>query len=394
MRFARALAGTLLLVIAIVALVAAGALWAATRYADPDHGFRARFEPVATTGHAVVVTDLAALLRRDAPFVPAGVDRLRLTARTADGPVFLGLAPTDQVRDWLADTPHVTVDRVAVTRGPLPVRLSRAGGDAPVATAPDPVGGAFWVREGVGWLEWDPAEFGDRPTSLVLMRPDGRGDLALDVRVDLRAGWLGPARWALPPAGMLFVALALLLLPLRPPRPREVVFVVEPDQVPVLAQRLGVTSLSALGAASRPAGDDVPALPVRPLVAVAATPTGRPDVTAEEVGRVGVAAEEVGRVGGVGTGAAGRPSSLADLASGSGVTSGGEVTATGRPPAAATEQSGFSAEQGGFFAEQGGAAEATRSGPLTWPPRLVGRASGERPDRPDEPTDGSRPGAR
>ncbi|MEH1165394.1 hypothetical protein V6V47_08410 [Micromonospora sp. CPCC 205539] len=59
--------------------------------------------------------------------------------------------------------------------------------------------------------------------------------------------------------GVLLVACAVLLL-LRPLRPREVVFVVEPDQVPVLAGRLGVSSLSGLRA--RPADDGDPARPL------------------------------------------------------------------------------------------------------------------------------------
>ena len=82
--------------------------------------------------------------------------------------------------------------------------------------------------------------------SLVVMRPDGGADLALDLRAELRAGWTGPAAWGLLTVGVLLVVGAALLL-LRPLRPREVIFVVEPDQVPVLAGRLGVTSLSGLG---------------------------------------------------------------------------------------------------------------------------------------------------
>ena len=78
------------------------------------------------------------------------------------------------------------------------------------------------------------------------MRPDGGADLALDLRAELRAGWTGPATWGLLAVGVLLVVCAVLLL-LRPLRPREVIFVVEPDQVPVLAGRLGVTSLSGLG---------------------------------------------------------------------------------------------------------------------------------------------------
>ncbi|SCE76570.1 hypothetical protein GA0070618_0754 [Micromonospora echinospora] len=271
MRFARALAGMLLLVIGIPALVAGGALWFVAHRADPDGGFRARFEPVTTTGHAVVVTDLPDLLRRDAPFVHVGANRLRLTADTTEGPAFLGLAPTAEVQRWLGDAPRASLIRVVVARGALPARVEPAGDAEPVDPAPGPVGRPFWTREGIGVLEWTPSEFGDQPLSLVLMRPDGRAGLTLDVRAELRPGWLTPARWALPAGGALLVALALLLL--RPPRPREVVFVVEPDQVPILAQRLGVTSLSALGSSP---GDPPPTPSERTLVAVGSG--GRPAI--------------------------------------------------------------------------------------------------------------------
>ena len=58
MRFVRAIAGMLLLVIGIPALLAGGALWLVARHADPGGAFAARFETVRTPGHAVVVTDL------------------------------------------------------------------------------------------------------------------------------------------------------------------------------------------------------------------------------------------------------------------------------------------------------------------------------------------------
>ncbi|MFG1800025.1 hypothetical protein ACGFI4_07595 [Micromonospora carbonacea] len=96
----------------------------------------------------------------------------------------------------------------------------------------------------------------------------GVGAVALQARV--AADWFPAAAWLLATLGVLLVASAALLL--RPARPREVVFVVEPDQVPVLADRLGVTSLSGLGV--RPAPD--PAVPAdRQLVAVGAA-AGRP----------------------------------------------------------------------------------------------------------------------
>ncbi|WP_428961637.1 hypothetical protein [Micromonospora fluostatini] len=398
MRFVRAIVGVLLLLVGIPATLAGGALGLLARHADPDGGFTARFEPVRTEGHAVVVTDLDALLRAEVPPARIGGSRVRLDAATPDGAAFVGLAPTDEVRRWLAPVPHATVGRLALARGPLPVRLDPAGppagptaaptvpggaatppstpggppappsvpagppapppasggpttpsapagpppagdvptgppaarvpaapptgagasaatpvpgvvpaaspagglvpavspaggpvpavspgggpvpagspgpgsapsaggpvpavspgggavGAAPSAVAPGlPGGQAFWLRGGVGALEWRPEDLAGRAVSLVVMRPDGQPDLALDLRARWAASWLPAVTWGLLATGVLLVALAVMLL-LRPVRPREVVFVVEPDQVPVLAGRLGVTSLSGLGAPPEP----------------------------------------------------------------------------------------------------------------------------------------------
>ncbi|MFI7487864.1 hypothetical protein ACIBXA_05720 [Micromonospora echinaurantiaca] len=305
MRVVRALLGTVLLILGIPALLAGGALWMLARHADPGGAFTARFETVQTAGHAVVIRDVDALLRAEAPFARVG-STLRLQARTADGPAFIGLAPTDEVRRWLDPVPHATVRRVALSRGPLPVRLDRAGpatdsapagippaaGVAPtVGAAPAPVGRPFWVREGIGALEWSPQELADRRLSLVVMHPDGRPDLTLRLRAELRSGWTAPATAGLLAGGVLLVTLALLLL-LRPVRPREVVFVVEPDQVPVLAGRLGVSSLSGLGA--QPTRD-----------------TDRSLVGGRQLAAVGAAGATRPAIGPV---PARRPSTLADLA--------------------------------------------------------------------------------
>ncbi|WP_370517932.1 hypothetical protein [Micromonospora sp. MP36] len=279
MRFVRTIAGMLLLAVGIPALLAGAGLWTVARHADPDGGFGARFETVRTSGQAVVVTDVDDLLRAEAPFVRTAQARLRLTARTADGPAFLGLAPSDEVGRWLEAVPHATVSRVALARGPLPVRLEPAGPVTTTATTV-PAGQGFWVREGTGALEWSPAELAGRSLSLVVMRPDGRGDLALDLRAELRAGWFPGLAWALLAGGVLLVVLAVLLL-LRPVRPREVVFVVEPDQVPVLAGRLGVTSLSGLGAPE--VAGERPVWPERQLVAVGSAAPARSRAAIEPV---------------------------------------------------------------------------------------------------------------
>ncbi|MCZ7439399.1 hypothetical protein O7598_23550 [Micromonospora sp. WMMC241] len=82
----------------------------------------------------------------------------------------------------------------------------------------------------------------------------------------LRGGWSTGAAGALLAGVALLVMFAAVLL-LRPHRPREVVFVVEPDQVPVLAGRLGISSLSELGRQPGPASR-----PARQLVAVGSSP--------------------------------------------------------------------------------------------------------------------------
>ncbi|RIV36745.1 hypothetical protein D2L64_18530 [Micromonospora radicis] len=249
MRFVWTLAGMLLLAVGTTALLGAAGLGLLNNHADPGGGFTARFETVQTTGHAVVVTDLDGLVRQEVPFARAGQARLRLDARTPDGPAFVGLAPADEVRRWLAGAPHAVVERMALARGPLPVRLAHVtpaeGGAATVPAGPGAQ--TFWVRAGNGTLDWTSEELAGQRLSLVLMRPDGGADLSLDLHAELRTGWIAPAAWGSLTGGVLLVVVAALLL-LRPARPREVVFVVEPDQVPVLAGRLGISSLSGLGA--------------------------------------------------------------------------------------------------------------------------------------------------
>ncbi|MFY1598482.1 hypothetical protein [Micromonospora sp. WMMD737] len=323
MRIVRVLAAMLLLTVGITALLAGGALTLLARQADPGGAFSARFETVQTPGHAMVVRDVDELLRAEAPFTRAGQARLRLDARTPDGPAFVGLAPADEVRRWLEPVAHAEVRRVALARGPLPVRLQPAGPAPSANPAPSagptpsvaPIGQPFWVREGIGALEWTPAELADRRLSLVVMRPDGRADLSLELRAGLRAGWTAPTTAGLLAGGVLAVALALLLL--RPVRPREVVFVVEPDQVPVLAGRLGVTSLAGLGA--QPTRDsDRSRVAGRQLASVGAAPTG--------------ARPAIGPV------PARRPATLADLAEGDPALRPPEVNLTLAWPPAAPEE--------------------------------------------------------
>lgn len=72
MRFVRTIAGMVLLVTGIPALLVGAVLWTAAQHAGPDGGFGARFETIRTPGQAVVVTDIDDLLRTEAPFAVPG----------------------------------------------------------------------------------------------------------------------------------------------------------------------------------------------------------------------------------------------------------------------------------------------------------------------------------
>ncbi|MFC4107540.1 hypothetical protein [Micromonospora zhanjiangensis] len=151
--------------------------------------------------------------------------------------------------------------RVAVASGPLAL------------TSPAVPGGqSFWIRQGEGWLDVNPADLTDQRLSLVVMRADARPGVAADLRVEARAGWLDPVAWGLIAGGLLLVGLAAVLL-IRPRLPREVVFVVEPRQVPTLAARLGVIALDDIGRVPpRRRWRFAPAVPAPAVSAAASAP--------------------------------------------------------------------------------------------------------------------------
>ncbi|MGI5214888.1 hypothetical protein [Plantactinospora sp. CA-290183] len=249
MRFVRLTAGILLLTIGLPVLLAGGALWTVWQQRGPSGTFGGPLERVETAGHAIVVPDLDSLLRRDAPFVRTGRTGLRIIARTGPDPAFVGLAPAAEVSRYLSATSYTRVDRVSLTRGSLPLRVTAA--ERPPAGAAIGLPGEqnFWVRHGVGALDLAPDEVFGHGLSLVVMSPEARPGVGVDLRAEVRPGWLAPLTRVSLAAGafLALMGIALLAWPVRPVRPREVVFVVEPDQVPVLAARLGVPSLDQVG---------------------------------------------------------------------------------------------------------------------------------------------------
>ena len=172
MRVVRTILGILLLTVGLPLLLVGGGLWTAMQHRDAGGAFSGALEEITNPGHAVVVPDVDGLLRREAPFTRGDKTRLRITAETATGPAFIGIAPATAVTKYLAGVGHARVDEVKLTRGALPVRVAHVPGGAVPAGRP----GAqkFWVRSGNGALEWSPSAVRGQQLALIVMSVDGR----------------------------------------------------------------------------------------------------------------------------------------------------------------------------------------------------------------------------
>ncbi|GIF59163.1 hypothetical protein Air01nite_52580 [Asanoa iriomotensis] len=262
MRVVRTVAGLVLLTIGLPVLLVGGSLWTLMQHRDAGGAFSGSLEPVSTPGQAIVVPDVDKLLREDAAFVRAGDTRMRLSA---PGDTFFGLAPAAAVRDYLSGAAYTRVDAVTVARGDLPVRSTPIGGGTaapgPAASGVTPGSQSFWIRQGSGAIEWTANEVDGRELSLVVMRVDAGAALTVDVRAAAEPGWLAPTSWSLLAAGVLLIAGGIAALAWRT-RPRDVVFVVDPSQVPQVSQRLGGATVDG------PAGPP-PVWPALPATEVA-----------------------------------------------------------------------------------------------------------------------------
>ncbi|WP_203682163.1 hypothetical protein, partial [Actinoplanes siamensis] len=235
MRLIRPVLGMLLLTIGLPALLAGGCLWAALRHRDEGGAFSAELQRLTAPGYAIVVPDVDRLLRDDASFARIGDTELRITAATEAGPAFVGLAPSDKVTAYLSGVPYTEIRGVQVGTGELPITSVPVDGGH--ALPSEPGRQDFWTRTGSGSIHWTPkAMTGDY--SLVVMNASGARELRLNGAVEARPGWLDPAAWALISLGTVFLMIGVVVLA-TPRRRREVVYVVEPSQVPDLMLAIG-----------------------------------------------------------------------------------------------------------------------------------------------------------
>ena len=192
-------------VLVAIGLGAAGAAamtgWAHLLQRDDEGFVTSPSVELASDGHAVVSENLEVVVG-PADWFPWNDEidlRLRVTPLAAGRPVFVGLAPTDDVTRYLDDVAH---DRVAS----LGVRSSRFVEVSGTTAPAPPAGQAFWLAatEGPGTqtLAWSPRT---GEWTIAVMNADGSA--GVDVRADagVQTALLGPI------AAWLFVGALVLL---------------------------------------------------------------------------------------------------------------------------------------------------------------------------------------
>jgi len=218
-RIVRAAVGVLLVVLAVPLILAGGGLWLIDQHRAPDGTFAAHLERVQAPGRAIVVTDVDALLRADAPFARGGRSTLSVSARGPGGLLFLGLGPYDQIEQYLAGVAQTRIGRVRLARGPLPVERTDIVGE--LAPKENPYDAPFWRATSTGLirdgkvedaLSWSPATTRGERLAVVIMNADGAPGVDVEILARLRATWLGSTTGGLLILGSALVLLALLVI--------------------------------------------------------------------------------------------------------------------------------------------------------------------------------------
>lgn len=291
MRVVRVIIGTLLVVVALPMLVTGGALWGAMQHRGSDGAFSAHVSALFTDGHAIVLPDFDGVLSREASFARAGQTTLKI-AGSGDERLFIGIAPTAAVQRYLGKKDRAELSRVRLARGPLPVDVEQIAGTDPDSTLAQPATLPFWLAvshqsAGREVLSWSPSSMRGKDVSLVVMNASGGAQVSADLAAIVNPRWLNPTTWGLLILGTVLFVLGSAAL-VWPRRHRDIVYVVEPSQLPEIAARLGVDSRTAASSAPPPAGGVVKEAPFgsRSGGSVKRRPSRRTPVTGRDAGPV------------------------------------------------------------------------------------------------------------
>lgn len=208
----------------VLLLTSGGLVAAGIAAAVADQGMRDRAgfvtsgpETVTTQTYAVTSQNLEFHVAEGATWIPESLlGDARVTATApADAKVFLGIAPTAQVEDYLADVSHsVLVDH---TDGE-PVYRTTTGTAEPTA----PADLDLWIAQAAGAgkqaITWAPQ---DGDWTIVLMNSDGTRPVTADITVGGELPALGAAVAALLSVGGTLLVFSIVLIALALRRPSE-----------------------------------------------------------------------------------------------------------------------------------------------------------------------------
>jgi hypothetical protein len=202
-----------------VALVAGGALalWGDSRKGDDGYlktdteRFHSSTRALATDNLDVDLGDADRLAQSD------DLGKLKVSAESRDGkPLFVGIARTSDVEDYLAGVPFTTVDDIGVS--PFDADYTRhAGNRHPVS----PEHAGIWQESSQGTgrqaIDW---EIDDGDWSIVVMNADGSLGVDADVRAGANIPFLDELGWSAIGSGAfaLIIGIGLIALAVRRPR--------------------------------------------------------------------------------------------------------------------------------------------------------------------------------
>jgi hypothetical protein len=125
------------------------------------------------------------------------------------------------------------------------VHTSTVAGTSKPSTSPAEQ--PFWRYVGNtadGTLTLTSSEVRGQQLALVVMAPDARSAISIDLTAGLSPKWLNSSTWGLLILGTVALLLGIAVL-IWPTRPREIVYVVDPSQLPDIAARLGAPMSAA-----------------------------------------------------------------------------------------------------------------------------------------------------
>ena len=216
-RIALVVAGSLASLVAAGLLAIGGlALWGDSQkdsdgYISTDtHRFEAGTRALATENLDVDLGDADWIAQSN----DLGKVRVQIESR-GDKPVFVGIAPTSDVEDYLAGVSHSTLTDVSTS--PFKAEYDDHAGDRrPVAPADSRIWAASEHGSGKQTLNW---EIEDGDWSVVVMNADGSAGVDADVSTGAEVPFLSALGWTAVGSGgfVLIVGVGLLIMAIRRP---------------------------------------------------------------------------------------------------------------------------------------------------------------------------------